>query len=160
MSFNKLKEYLDSKGARYVTIQHSPAYTAHDVAAQSHISLSQMAKTVIFKADDKLVMCIVPADYWVDCDKLKELTGARYVELAKEKEFYNRFPFCEVGAMPPFGDLFGMQSFIDERLLANNFIAFNATKHSVVFDMNLATYLDLANPICVNLGTITKHKAA
>ena len=160
MPVNRLKQFLDSNDVKYVTIQHSPAYTAMEVAEESHIKGRIMAKTVIFKADDELVMCVVPAGYWVDCHNLKATTGANYVELARESVFAAHFPDCEVGAMPPFGNLVGMKNYMDEKLLENESIAFNAGTHSLVFHMDLGNYIEMANPVIAKISTMEKNKAA
>jgi len=116
MPANKLKEFLDSQQIKYVTIAHSVAYTAQGIAALTHTSGKELAKTVIVKIDDGLAMAVLPASCHVDVARLQAATRAKTVILAKEREFKDRFPECETGAMPPFGNLYQMPVFVDESL--------------------------------------------
>jgi Ala-tRNA(Pro) deacylase len=126
MLLPKLKEFLDSHNIKYVVISHSVAYTAAGIAALTHIPGKELAKTVIVKVDGALAMAVVSASQHVDLALLKTVTGAKSVDLATEGEFKERFPDCEVGAMPPFGNLYGMTVFADESLSHDKEIAFNA----------------------------------
>ena len=116
MPAKKLKEYLDKSRVKYVTINHSPAYTAQEIAEISHISAKALAKTVIVKINDKLAMVVTPAHVKVSFDQIKKSTKAKQVELASEFEFQERFPGCELGAMPPFGNLFDMDVYVTNDL--------------------------------------------
>lgn len=129
MPLEKLKEFLDSEKVKYVVISHSLAYTAAGIAALAHIPGKELAKTVIVKIDGALAMAVVSASQHVDLSFLKAATFANTVELAGEDEFKERFPDCEVGAMPPFGNLYGMPVFADESLARDKEIAFNAGTH-------------------------------
>ena len=160
MAVNELMNYLDSNQIKYVTVNHSQAYTAQEIAAVAHISGKEMAKSVIFRIDDSYCMVVVPANYWVDCENLKEITGAGFVELAREEDFSGFFPNCEVGAMPPFGHLYKMEVFMDERLLTDTEISFNAGSYSLLIRMALQDYVELANPVIVSLSTKMKVNAA
>ena len=108
MPIQKLKKFLDNHHVKYRTISHPPAYTAQEIAASAYIPGKELAKTVMVKLDGKLAMAVLPAPYQIDFDCLKEHSGAESVELASEDEFYDQFPTCELGTMPPFGNLFGM----------------------------------------------------
>ena len=108
MPAQKLTEFLNSNKIKYATIAHSPAYTAAEVAQSAHIKGEQLAKTVILKSDDRLLMIVVPASHRVDLDALKPVIGAGELELSSEKEFKDLFPACEPGALPPFGKLYGL----------------------------------------------------
>lgn len=147
MPVEKLKEFLDEKNVKYVTIQHSKAYTAQEVAASAHIPGKEVAKTVIVKIDGDMAMAVLPASYSVDFDQLKQVTGASTVELATEDEFKDRFPDCDVGAMPPFGRLYEMQTFMAASLAEDEQIAFNAGSHTELIRMSFSDYQRLANPI-------------
>ncbi|MGD1082685.1 MAG: YbaK/EbsC family protein [Candidatus Sulfotelmatobacter sp.] len=105
MPAKKLREFLDSQAIPYMTISHAVAYTAKEIAALTHISNKELAKTVIVKIDSTLAMAVLPASYVVDLSSLRSATGTKSVTLAKESEFKDRFPECEIGAMPPFGNL-------------------------------------------------------
>jgi len=130
MPVKKLKDFLDNQKIKYVTITHSPTYTAQEIAASAHIPGKELAKTVIVKLDDKMAMAVLPASSKVVFDLLKKAAGANKAELASEKEFKDLFPECEVGAMPPFGNLYGMEVFVADSLAEDEEIAFNAGSHT------------------------------
>ena len=136
MPLRKLKEFLESHKIKYVTISHSQAFTAQEIAATSHIPGKQLAKTVMVKIDGTMAMAVLPASHRVDFDQLKKTTGAKRVELATEQEFKDLFPECEIGAMPPFGNLYGMQVFVAESLAEAADIAFNAGSHTELIKMS------------------------
>ena len=108
MPIAQLKKYLDKEKVKYVTICHSRAYTAQETAASAHVPGKELAKTVMVKIDGKMAMAVLPASFQVDLDQLRHAAGAARVELAGESDFKGLFPQCEVGAMPPFGNLYGM----------------------------------------------------
>lgn len=116
MPLPKLRKFLDSHHIKYLGILPSLAYTAQGVAALVHVSGKQLAKTVIVKVDGILAIVVLPASRHVDLGRLRKLTGARIVELATEGEFKDAFPDCELGAMPPFGNLYGMPVYADVTL--------------------------------------------
>ena len=147
MPIKKLKEYLDRNKVKYVIMKHSAAYTAQEIAAQAHIPGKQLAKTVIIKIDGKMAMAVLPASYKVDLKLLKKAAGAKKVELANEKEFKGFFPECEVGAMPPFGNLYEMDVFVSESLAEDETIAFNAGSHTELIKLNYADFEKLVKPI-------------
>lgn len=142
----KLREFLDANGVKYVTIRHSLAYTAQEVAASAHVRGKDMAKTVIVKVDGQLAMAVVPASRKVDLVRLRDVAGAKTVEVATEQEFCDAFPGCEVGAMPPFGHLYGMNVFVDQRLAADEEIAFNAGSHTELIRLSYPDFERLAKP--------------
>jgi Ala-tRNA(Pro) deacylase len=151
MPVNKLKEFLDGQGMKYVTITHSPAYTAQEIAASAHISGKELAKTVIVKLDGKLAMAVLPAAAQVDFPRLKTATGAKTVELATEGEFKDEFPGCELGAMPPFGNLYGMQVLLAKSLSRDIDIVFNAGSHAELVKMAYGDYERLVSPDIIEL---------
>jgi Ala-tRNA(Pro) deacylase len=130
MPAQKLKEFLDRHGIKYATTSHSLAYTAQEIAASAHIAGQELAKTVMVKIDDKMAMAVLPASYKVSFDLLKKAAVASKVELANEQEFRDMFPELEVGAMPPFGNLYGMEVFVDESLSQDDEVAFNDGSHT------------------------------
>jgi Ala-tRNA(Pro) deacylase len=146
MPCERLKEYLDYSGVDYELIPHAPSYTAHETAAVAHIRGRTLAKSVIVKIDGALAMVVVPATERVDLDLLRHFTGADRIELVPETEFSARFPDCEVGAMPPFGRLYGLQVFVSGSLGDVEEIAFNAGTHRELVQMSYADYLSLARP--------------
>ena len=146
MVAKKLKEFLDGNRVKYVTLTHSLAYTAQEVAASTHISGKEMAKTIIVKLDGKLAMAVVPASLRLDLALLKQVAGVKEVILANESEFKHAFPECEVGAMPPFGNLYGMDVTVDEILAKDEEIGFNAGSHTEIVRMKYADFARLAKP--------------
>jgi len=152
MPINKLKEFLNSENVKYISITHSPTYTAQQIAASAHIPGKELAKTVVVKIDDRLAMAVLPASFKVDFDLLKEASGAQNVELAGEAEFKETFPGCEVGAMPPFGNLYGLDVFVAETLAEDDEIAFNACSHTELIKMSYADFERLVKPQIVKIS--------
>jgi len=146
MPVKKLKDFLSSHNIKYVTISHSPAYTAQEIAALSHISGKDMAKTVIVNIDNETVMLVLQASCGVDFDLLKKNVGADTIELASEQEFKNMFQGCETGAMPPFGNLYGMKVYVEERLTKDGEISFNAGSHTELIKMAYKDYENVVKP--------------
>lgn len=152
MPVKKLKDFLDSQGIKYVTISHSQAYTAQEIASSAHIPGKELAKTVMIKIDDKMAMAVLPASYKVDFDLLKKTIGASKVELASEKEFQDIFPECDVGAMPPFGNLYGMEVFAAESLSEDKEITFNAGSHTELIRLAYKDFEKLVKPKVVKFS--------
>jgi len=146
MPINKLIDYLDSKNVKYKVIKHSKAYTAQEIAHSAHISGKEVAKTVILRINGVLTMAVLPASYYVDLGKLKDAIGADEVVLAHEREFKDKFPDCEVGAMPPFGNLYDIDVYVAEKLAEDEYISFNACSHTELIKMAYYDYSDLVQP--------------
>lgn len=153
MPVQKLREFLDSHHVKYVAIRHSPAYTAQEIAAITHIPGKELAKTVMVKIDGALAMAVLPASFKVNLDLLTETAKATTVELATEAEFKDKFPGCETGAMPPFGNLYGMAVYVAQRLAEDKEIAFNAGTHSELIRLGYADYERLVKPTVAKLST-------
>ncbi len=147
MPIRKLTKVLDEQGIKYVTIRHSMAYTAQEVAASAHVPGRGMAKTVMVKLDDQMAMVVVRATDRVDLEQLRAATGASKAELASEQEFASLFPDVETGAMPPFGNLFGLPVYVDEALSTSEEIAFNAGNHTEVMRLAYADFARIAEPV-------------
>ena len=152
MPSKMLKDYLDENDIKYISIMHSLAFTSVEIAKNSHIRSREMAKTVILKIDDELAMAVVPATIKVDLDLLKEALGSDNIKLATESEFTKRFPDCEVGAMPPFGNLYDMNVYVDEDLTEDSEIAFNAGSHLEVIKMDYKDFENLVKPQFIMLA--------
>jgi len=146
MSVKKLREFLDSKQVKYVSINHSPAYTAQEVAASAHIRGKELAKTVMVTLDGRLAMAVLPASRKVGFDMLREVAGVGDVQLASEQAFRDMFPGCEVGAMPPFGNLYDMDVYVSKSLAQDEEIAFNAGSHTELIRMAYKDFERLVNP--------------
>ena len=151
MPYKKLLAHLDDHNIKYLTIRHSPAYTAQNIAELAHIPGKEMAKTVIVKLDDKYAMAVLPASLKVDLDYLKRGVHADEVGIATESEFKDMFPDCEVGAMPPFGNLYDMGVYVAEQLTEDEEIAFNSGSHSELVKMRYNDFANLVTPQVVAL---------
>jgi len=146
MPLKKLKEYLDSQKIKYVSLTHSPAFTAMEVAESAHVPGHELAKTVIVKLDGVMAMAVVPSTSKVDLNILRESVGAAEAKLATEAEFQTLFPDCETGAMPPFGNLYGLEVFVAPRLAEDDQIAFNAGSHTEVMKLAYKEFERLVKP--------------
>lgn len=146
MPAEKLKAYLGENHVTYEVISHPRQYTAQQIAAVSHIPGKELAKTVIVKIDGKPAMAVLPAAYRVDFELLKEVAGTQDVTLAMEYEFKDIFPDCEIGAMPPFGNLYGVDVYVAESLAEEESIAFNACSHTELIRMAYADFERLVKP--------------
>jgi Ala-tRNA(Pro) deacylase len=153
MPVKKLKEFLDGRGIKYVSIIHSPAYTAQEVAASAHITGREFAKTVIVELDGKMAMAVLPANRKIVLQDLREVTGSDQVRFASEETFRERFPDCEPGAMPPFGHLYGMEVYLAQALTQNADIAFNAGSHTEVIKLSLGDFERLVQPRVLSFTT-------
>ncbi len=151
MPTQKLKEFLDGNHVEYVTITHSPAYTAQQIAEMTHIPGKELAKTVIVKVDDQYAMTVLPASNRVDLDHLKKGVKADKVEVASEAEFKSLFPDCEVGAMPPFGNLYDMPVYVADKLTEDEEIAFNAGSHTELVKLSYKDFEKLVSPRVIHL---------
>ncbi len=146
MPIEKLKQFLDENGVKYVAIQHSVAYTAQEIAASAHIPGKELAKTVMVKMDDAMAMAVLPASCKLDFGLMAKAAGVKKVELATEKEFKDIFPECEVGAMPPFGNLYGMDVYVAELLSEDEEIAFSAGTHKELVKLPYGDFERLVQP--------------
>ena len=148
----RLKEFLDSHNVKYVTLEHSKAFTAAEIAALAHVPGREMAKTVMVDVDGHMAMAVLPASLRVSFDQLRAAIGAQTVVLSNERDFVERFPGCEVGAMPPFGNLYGMEVYVADSLARQEEIAFNAGTHTEVIRMAWADYERLVQPLVMDFA--------
>jgi Ala-tRNA(Pro) deacylase len=153
MPLARLRELLDGHGIDYEVIPHFTAFTAQEAAAAAHIPGREVAKTVMVKLDGTMAMVVLEAPDHVHLGRLREVAGAGAVELAKESEFRDLFPDCEPGAMPPFGNLWDMPVFVDQRLREDERIAFAAGSHRELIQMSYGDFERLVNPAVAELST-------
>jgi Ala-tRNA(Pro) deacylase len=146
MPVTRLKEYLDRNKVKYVSIRHSTAYTAQEIAASAHVKGRNLAKSVVVRLDGKMALAVLPAKYQIELDRLREVAGAGKVVLAEEQEFTEKFPGCETGAMPPFGNLYDLPVYVDETLTRDEEIAFNACSHTELIQIAYADFARLVEP--------------
>lgn len=154
---DELKQYLDREGVKYVTISHSPAYTAQEVAASAHVPGRELAKSVVVKLDGDLALAVLPASEQVDFGRLADAAGVRRAALAQEREFADRFPGCERGAMPPFGNLYGLDVYVGDSLTEDEEIAFNAGSFTELIRMGYADFARLVQPTVLRSAAGVAH---
>jgi len=153
MPANKVRAFLDSRGVKYVTIRHSPAVTAAEVAASAHVAGRDFAKTVIVWIGGHLAMVVLPASRRIVLHDLRELLESPEARLATEAEFRDEFPDCELGAMPPFGNLYQLPVYVAASLAAEKEIAFNAGSHTEIIKMAFADFEALVKPTVLEFIT-------
>jgi Ala-tRNA(Pro) deacylase len=146
MPCDKLLAYLDESGVDYEMTTHPHAYAARETAVKAGVPGRAFAKTVMVKLDGLMAMAVVPAEHKVNFTLLRELAGARTISLALEDEFEERFPDCELGAMPPFGNLYGMPVYMADQLGDSAEITFNAGTHTEAITMGYRDFADLVRP--------------
>jgi Ala-tRNA(Pro) deacylase len=146
MILKRLTDYLDQNKIKYVVIHHSPAFTAREVAVSAHIPKKEVAKTVVANIDGQAVMVVLPASQMVDFAQLRQAFGAESAVLATEREFNTLFPDCEIGAMPPFGNLFNLPVIVAESLKDDDEIAFNGGTHRELVKMSYKDFERLVEP--------------
>ncbi len=154
MPCKKLKEYLDKNEVPYVSIRHSQAFTAQQIAASAHIPGRKMVKTVMVVINGMMAMAVLPASYYVDFNLLKDITGEGSVRLASETEFKDMFPDCEVGAMPPFGNLYNLAVYVAKVVQHEEEIAFNAGTHTEIIQMSYRDFDRLVHPLVLKFATL------
>lgn len=153
MPSQKVKTYLDENKIKYITITHSLSYTAQEIAASAHIKGKGFAKTVLIKVKGKLAMAVLPGSYKIDFDMMKKALQTDDIRLANEQEFKDSFPGCEVGAMPPFGNLFGVDVYVAASLVEDEEIAFNAGTHTELIKMQYSDFERLVKPKIVRFSS-------
>lgn len=151
MPIRRLREFLDSHDVKYFVVSHSPAYTAQEVAASAHVPGKELAKTVMVTIEGKLAMAVLPASKQLDLERFRSIVGTRDAGLAGEQEFEFLFPECETGAMPPFGNLYGMDVYVAEELEEDDDIAFNAGSHTELVRLAYRDFKRLVNPVVAAL---------
>ena len=151
MSAQSLKAYLDDNRISYTTITHVQAFTAQEIAHSAHIPGAELAKTVMVKVDGRLVEAVLPASQQIDLEAFRATLGAETIELAWESEFEDLFPDCEVGAMPPCGNLYGVDVYVSPSLRSGRKILFNAGSHSELISMRYKDFEQLIQPMVVPL---------
>lgn len=155
-----LKDLFEETKVTYEIFDHALAYTTQEIAARQHVPGDQMAKVVILEVDGKLIMAVITGNQNIDLDTARDNLGAKQVRLAGEDEFAWRFPGCDNGAMPPFGNLFGLRVIVDPALAKDEFIYFNAGNHVQTVRLRYQDFLALVKPQIARLTDMPKRKAA
>ena len=156
----RLKAMLDEAKVPYKVYDHALAYTAQEIAAKQHFSGNEMAKVVMLQVDDTLLMAVIRGNDKISLNEVRDSLGARHVRLATEDEFIARFPECEIGAMPPFGNLFGVKVYVDAALAKDEFIYFNAGNHVQTVHMKYKDFERLVKPETAQLIGVGDELAA
>ena len=146
MPCGKLVQFLQAQRVDYQLVEHALAFAARDVAARAGVPRQAFAKTVVVHLDGEPAMAVLPADDKISFDRLRDAAGAGTITLAIESEFTDQFPDCEPGAMPPFGNLYGMRVYVDDHLIGAHTIAFNAGTHDEVIVMAYEDFARLVKP--------------
>ena len=142
----RLKQLLEAEHVPYQVHPHRVAYQATAVAAADHVPASEMAKVLVLRSDRQFVMAVLPATRDLELQRLRDLVGDPRLVLADETEFASLFPGCETGAMPPFGDLFGMPLWVDDSLGREEETVFNAGNHRETVHISYRDFVRLAHP--------------
>jgi Ala-tRNA(Pro) deacylase len=142
----RVMEFLDKQGVSYEVTEHKPAFTAQHMAAEEHEPGRYVAKPVVVEADGKNIMCVLSACYKIDLRKLKSQLGAKSVELVGEDQMAKLLPDCDLGAEPPFGNLYDMATIIDKAMEQDDHIIFQAGSHEKAIRMSMADYKKLVAP--------------
>ena len=156
----RLKELFDEAKISYEVYNHPLAYTAQEIAQSQHVSGDQIAKVVMLQVDGKLVMAVVTGSQKIHLPTVRTSLNAHEVRLATEDEFVSRFPDCEIGAMPPFGNLFGLSVYVDPVVTKDESIYFNAGNHAQTVRIRYKDFEELASPTVVRLVEERKKRAA
>ena len=147
----RVVDFLDAQGVPYLHTVHQPAYTARDVAAVEQLPLREVAKVVVFRSRFGYGIAVLPANRLLDLKELCSVLALPHVRLAKEEELARLFPDCELGAMPPFGNLVGMEVYVDQDLAKESLIAFNAGTHHDVIELHFSDFRKLVRPRIIHL---------
>jgi len=143
----RMEKYLRENGVGFEIKVHEQAFTMQEVAAALHVPGNQVAKVVIVCADDQKVMLVLPAPYRMNIDLVRDMVGAQEARLAKEDEFTDLFPDCATGAMPPFGNLYGVPVYVDRSMGEEPDMVFRLGTHRETIKMAYADFVRLAQPI-------------
>ena len=160
MLVDPVKDFLNSRAVRYVSIHHSPAYTGRELAEVGYIPRRRLAKTAILRVDGALVMVVLPSSHNIDFERIKEVWNARHVEAISEHAFRAMYPHCSKNGVLPFGNVYGMEVYVAEALAEQAIeIAFNAGSTGEVITMAYRDYAALVEPSVIPLPTINRYYA-
>ena len=142
----KLREFLDKQKVTYEVLTHRQAFTAQEVAQAQHVRGAELAKVVMLRSGGQFLMTVLPAPHRIDLDRARAATAKPDLAFATEQEFQGLFPECEAGAMPPFGNLYGLPVYVDQTLTRDKDIVFNAGTHTLTVKMKYADFARLVQP--------------
>jgi Ala-tRNA(Pro) deacylase len=156
----RICDYLDSQKAPYEWLPHPQAFTAQEVAHSLHVSGKRLAKTVILDADGRLVMAVLPAAHRLIMPELKAALEVRHLEMLPEGELAKIFPDCDLGAIPPFGNLYGIEVWVDRTVEESGELVFTAGTHVDAVRMKYSDYAELVKPHVGRFSELWASKAA
>lgn len=155
MMMKSLQELLDSNDIEYELIHHRRDFRARDTASDTHTEPGDFAKTIVLEIDDQICLAVLPATHFLSISKLERSLGADDIRMLEEREIASRCPDSEVGAVPPFGSLFGLPVYVCPTLTKDEKITFNAGTHSDAVRMSYAEYERLEKP---TVAAMAKHE--
>ena len=141
----QLIDCLNESKVRYEILHHPEAVTAQRIAQAEHVKGRHHAKVVMIKSGEQRLMAVLPADHQIDLEKVGKVIG-KTASLDSEKEFKSLFPDCAIGAMPPFGNLYGLPTYVDKSLAAQDYIVFEAGTHSDAIKLSYRDYEKIVKP--------------
>ena len=153
----RLEKYLAERHVPYTRTTHRLAYSAQGVAAAQHVAGRKVAKAVILKTEDQFLMVVLPAPMKVDLYLLREELPFKHLELADEWEFGRLFPDCQLGAMAPFGNLYGLPVYVEESLAREDEIVFNAGTHVDTIRMKYKDFDRLVGPTLIHAAALSER---
>ena len=154
MPAKRVTQYLKKEKVKYKTLKHKSAYTAQEVAASAHIPGRQLAKSVMIEIDGEMAMAVLSAVYQIDFKGLKKALGVKKIKLATEKKFEDYLPDCEMGATPPFGNLYDMKVIVDQELTTEEMIAFCSGTHTELIQLSYQDFENLVKPEVIKFSVI------
>ncbi len=156
----RITEYLDAQGVAYDWLPHPLAYSSQEVAHSLHVSGKHLAKTVLLNADGKIIMGVLPASHRLSLPDLKLALNAAQLEMVPESELTKLFPDCEFGALPPFGNLYGLDVWMDKSLAEAEDFIFTAGSHRDAVRIKSEDYLRLMHPHLAWFSSLGATRAA
>lgn len=148
----RLETYLRDNGVGFEVREHPAAFTAQQVAAAEHVPGRRFAKVVMVKADDRLHMLVMPAPERVDRQRARAALGVNEFHIASESDFSATFADCDLGAMPPFGNLYGVPVVVDASLGENELMTFQTGTHTTTMTIRYEDFIRLVRPKVIELG--------
>jgi Ala-tRNA(Pro) deacylase len=148
-----LRSYLDGMGVRYQWLHHDyDAYTAQELAMLEHVSGKRVVKPVVVVADGQFVLCALPASSYIDMERLRQALHASAARLADEEALKRLFPDSELGAEPPIGRMYGMETMVDESLCKQDEVVLQAGTHKDAVRMSFDDYVQITKPRVARFG--------
>ncbi|MGO8815938.1 MAG: aminoacyl-tRNA deacylase [Terriglobia bacterium] len=156
----RIRDYLDSQNVPYETLHHSQAFTAQEVAHSLHVSGKKCVKAVVAEGDSKTVLVVIPASHRLNIQELKSALKANQLEMLVERELVGLFPDCDLGAVPPIGNLYGIDVWVDRAVASTEKILFCAGTHEDCIRMRYSDFSRLTRPFVGHFSELGMAQAA